>query len=156
MVMDDRFSYRQDIAFFEAGIIDLYGVIYPEADAAKDSVSRLVRTKAICGEVIICNETLAGFILWSQIQDDCADIIELCIAPSYQRQGLAASLLDSLKYQAISQNIGRITLEVRQTNLPACALYEKAGFKVVHRRTGYYQQQGQPVDALLMECRLTG
>lgn len=159
-MMQDKFIYGQDIAAYEAAIIRLYGDIYLQVEAGDKharqthSLRRLLRTESISGEVICAEDGLAGFIIWSQIQDACADIIELCIAPSYRRQGLAASLLDNMKQQAISRNITQITLEVRQTNLAACALYEKAGFQVMHRRTGYYQTRDGAVDALLMACRL--
>jgi ribosomal-protein-alanine N-acetyltransferase len=40
------------------------------------------------------------------------------------------------------------TLEVRRGNAPAIALYERAGFRTVHVRARYYQDNGE--DALVM------
>ena len=40
------------------------------------------------------------------------------------------------------------TLEVRRGNAPALALYQRAGFRVVHVRARYYQDNGE--DALVM------
>ncbi len=40
------------------------------------------------------------------------------------------------------------TLEVRRSNVPAIALYERAGFKTVHVRARYYQDDNE--DALVM------
>ncbi|HEY6179143.1 MAG TPA: GNAT family N-acetyltransferase, partial [Kofleriaceae bacterium] len=39
------------------------------------------------------------------------------------------------------------TLEVRRGNAPAIAMYQRAGFRTVHVRTGYYED-GE--DALVM------
>ena len=41
-----------------------------------------------------------------------------------------------------------LTLEVRESNLPAIRLYEKLGFQVVGRRKNYYREEHE--DALLM------
>ena len=45
------------------------------------------------------------------------------------------------------------TLEVRRSNKPAIAMYERAGFKTVHVRAKYYQDDGE--DALVMLCGIT-
>ena len=132
----------------------------------EELIRRLGRAKIAKQSVIICKPSIEDRYDKDKIVShnmraidcvavgDATDIIELCIAPSCRRQGLAASLLDNMKQQAISRNITQITLEVRQTNLAACALYEKAGFQAMHRRTGYYQTRDGAVDALLMACRL--
>ena len=54
------------------------------------------------------------------------------------------SLIEGCK----SQKCNSITLEVRESNLPALKLYEKLGFKVAGKRKKYYSDNGE--DALIM------
>ena len=46
-----------------------------------------------------------------------------------------------------------LTLEVRESNAPAVALYEKRAYRVVGRRKHYYEKPTE--DALLMTLTLT-
>ena len=49
---------------------------------------------------------------------------------------------------ARDRGLAFLTLEVRQSNAPARALYESCGFAVVGTRRGYYEKPRE--DALLM------
>lgn len=75
-------------------------------------------------------------------------ILAIATHPDRRRVGIGARLLrhalDAGK--AIGATIA--TLEVRKGNQPAIALYERAGFRTVHVRTRYYQDDGE--DALVM------
>ena len=51
------------------------------------------------------------------------------------------------------ERLGFITLEVRESNAPAIAFYEKAGFGVAGRRRRYYANPTE--DAVLMTAFLT-
>lgn len=68
--------------------------------------------------------------------------------PDHRRRGLGALLLDHAMTRARAAGATLATLEVRRGNRPAIALYERAGFRTVHVRTGYYQDDGE--DALIM------
>ena len=68
--------------------------------------------------------------------------------PSERGRGYAAQLLDHAIASAITVGCALATLEVRRSNVAAIALYERAGFKTVHVRARYYQDDGE--DALVM------
>ena len=62
-------------------------------------------------------------------------------------------LMERLFAFARRARLGFITLEVRESNAPAIAFYEKSGFGVVGRRRRYYANPTE--DAVLMTAFLT-
>jgi ribosomal-protein-alanine N-acetyltransferase len=75
-------------------------------------------------------------------------IDKVAVHPDFRRLGIAQSLVQSLIDYAIEQSGEFITLEVRQSNAPAIALYEKLCFNPVGVRPGFYSDPKE--DALLM------
>jgi [ribosomal protein S18]-alanine N-acetyltransferase len=80
-------------------------------------------------------------------------ILAIATHPDCRRRGIARQLLDHVLDVARSTGCSLATLEVRRSNVPAIALYERAGFKIVHVRTRYYQDDNE--DALVMLRGLT-
>lgn len=74
-------------------------------------------------------------------------IDNIAVRPQYRRQGVAGELLGAF-IRFGEANLAFLTLEVRQSNLPAIALYEKYGFFKVGRRKNYYDSPRE--DAVLM------
>lgn len=75
------------------------------------------------------------------------DIMNLAVSPEHRRKGIAKALLLALMDALKSQGNRCITLEVRQSNLPAQALYEQFGFRQVGLRPNYYRD---PKEAALI------
>jgi ribosomal-protein-alanine N-acetyltransferase len=80
-------------------------------------------------------------------------ILAIATHPDFRGKGVARAVLDHVLDVAKKTGCSLATLEVRRSNRPAIALYERAGFKTVHVRTGYYQDDGE--DALVMLRGLT-
>jgi ribosomal-protein-alanine N-acetyltransferase len=72
--------------------------------------------------------------------------------PDFRGRGIAGRLLDHVLEQGREAGYTLATLEVRRSNQPATALYERAGFRAVHVRARYYQDDDE--DALVMLCDL--
>jgi ribosomal-protein-alanine N-acetyltransferase len=79
---------------------------------------------------------------------DEAFVQTMAVAPSHQRRGLGAVLLEELLAEAARRRQPRVLLEVRADNPPAQRLYERHGFRRVGVRRGYYPGG---VDAWVME-----
>jgi ribosomal-protein-alanine N-acetyltransferase len=79
-------------------------------------------------------------------------ILALATHPDYRGRGIARQLLDHVLDVARQTGCSLATLEVRRSNVPAIKLYERAGFKTVHVRARYYQDDE---DALVMLRGLT-
>jgi [ribosomal protein S18]-alanine N-acetyltransferase len=74
----------------------------------------------------------------------------LAVHPDYRRWGLGQILLNGLLWVGCQQNLERVTLEVRESNQAALALYNKFGFQVAGRRRRYYPDTGE--DGLILWC----
>lgn len=82
-------------------------------------------------------ELVVGFIgIW--MMADEAHIVTIATRGSHRRQGIGEALLISAIETAQDRAQPLVTLEVRVSNDPAIALYEKYGFQEVGRRVRYY------------------
>lgn len=89
---------------------------------------------------------LAGYICWWLIAGE-VQIQNVATAPAFRRQGVAAHLLEHVLAQCRNSGFDSAWLEVRVSNAPAIALYERYGFTTVGIRPRYYAD-GE--DALVM------
>jgi ribosomal-protein-alanine N-acetyltransferase len=80
-------------------------------------------------------------------------ILAIATHPDHRRGGIGAQLLASALDDGLAMHCTIATLEVRRGNVPAIALYERAGFVTVHVRERYYVDNNE--DALVMTCDLT-
>ena len=91
-----------------------------------------------------------GYAVLSAVLDE-GNLDNIAVAPRCRRQGVADALLSALTdFGRTSLSV--LLLEVRASNLPAIALYEKHGFVPVGRRKDYYETPRE--DALLMTLPL--
>lgn len=75
-------------------------------------------------------------------------ISNVAVHPLWRGRGVADGLLYALEERARQKMLSFLTLEVRESNAPAIALYEKHGFRTVGRRKNYYEKPAE--DAILM------
>lgn len=61
-------------------------------------------------------------------------VTNVAVLPEYRKQGIAESLIR----EQMKNEMSFITLEVRESNLPAISLYTKCGFKNVGIRPNFY------------------
>lgn len=76
------------------------------------------------------------------------DMMNIAVAPTARRQGIAQKLIDALTEQLKALGSRCLTLEVRASNAPAIGLYRKLGFAQAGRRPGYYRNPKE--DALIL------
>ena len=93
------------------------------------------------------NETLLGYAGCWHIFDE-AHITTLSVHPEHRRKGVAQKLIFAIIDDCYKAKIKYITLEVRESNVPAISLYEKNGFKSIGTRKNYYQDNNE--NALIM------
>jgi len=96
--------------------------------------------------------TVLGYGMVRAVLDEgCLE--RIAVVPAYRRQGVAEELLSAfLRFG--QAHLAFLTLEVREGNAPAIALYEKLGFREVGRRKNYYPESKE--DAVLMTVEFRG
>ena len=97
------------------------------------------------------NGVVAGYI-GSQTVPDESDMMNVAVHPDYRRRGIAEALVNTLCDALKERGSVSLTLEVRASNEPAKALYEKLGFEQVGRRPNYYRNPKE--DALILKKML--
>ena len=89
---------------------------------------------------------ILGYAVLSCVLDE-GNLDNIAVAPEARRNGVADALLSTLTAFG-REHLARLMLEVRSSNAPALALYEKHGFAAVGRRKNYYDAPRE--DAILM------
>ncbi|SFC31184.1 [SSU ribosomal protein S18P]-alanine acetyltransferase [Polaromonas sp. OV174] len=88
---------------------------------------------------------------------DEVHLLNITVAPAYQRQGWACVMLDALAVWSRGQGAQWLWLEVRLSNARARAVYERYGFRHVGTRRNYYPatpSQPRGEDAIVMSLAL--
>lgn len=102
--------------------------------------------------VAVENDRVVGYV-GSQTVLGEADMMNLAVREEYRRQGVGEKLVEALVERLSQQDAHILLLEVRVSNAPAIALYEKLGFRQVGRRPNYYFKPKE--DALIMRKEWT-
>ena len=89
---------------------------------------------------------LVGYCICSRY-DTIWHVMNVAVMPELRRRGIASALLDRL-LERIDDPRSQLTLEVRESNAAAIALYERYGFRSAGIRRRYYQDNGE--DAVIM------
>ncbi|NOU51547.1 ribosomal protein S18-alanine N-acetyltransferase [Pseudoalteromonas sp. JBTF-M23] len=94
-------------------------------------------------------DTLAGFYV-GEVAGPDHTLMDICVAPAYQGQGLAKALLSDFMMASEQAGAENLFLEVRKSNITAIGLYLWAGFCEVGIRKDYYPCVNGKEDAVLM------
>ena len=94
--------------------------------------------------VALENGEVVGYV-GSQTVLQEADMMNIAVADSHRRRGIAKMLVEELIRQLDAY---QLTLEVRASNAPAISLYEALGFQQVGLRKNYYRKPKE--DALIL------
>jgi len=92
-----------------------------------------------CFLLAVKKEIVCGYC-GGYIAADEAEILNVAVKPTFQRQGIADRLLYELIKEGTQKGVGRFFLEVRVSNAAAISLYEKHGFKIQGIRKDFYKE----------------
>jgi ribosomal-protein-alanine N-acetyltransferase len=95
------------------------------------------------------HQVVGMIVIWRLVDE--VHIATIAVEQAYRRQGIAYRLVFHALRNCVDEGYTFATLEVRESNLPAQALYHRFGFDVVGRRQGYYKDNNE--DALLMSLQ---
>jgi ribosomal-protein-alanine N-acetyltransferase len=103
-----------------------------------------------CCWVLLDNENeIDAYGIMSVAAGEC-HILNLCVHPQAQGNGLGKKLLTKLLLVARKHHADTAFLEVRPSNKIAITLYSNSGFNVVGMRRNYYPAKHGREDAIIM------
>ncbi len=111
-----------------------------------------MRQQHLCYGTFDQGKLLAYCIAYIVI-DEC-HILNVCVDPQYQRQGLAQDLLRFVLTKAKDLGALESFLEVRPSNIAAIQLYSRLGFDQVGLRKAYYPGVDRREDAWVFQLPL--
>ncbi len=99
--------------------------------------------------VALSDGKIAGYIGSHNVLGEVY-ITNVAVFPEFRRNGVGKTLVDFLVNEMKAEEAEFVTLEVRESNFNAIALYEKSGFEKVGKRKDFYEKPRE--DGVLMTC----
>jgi ribosomal-protein-alanine N-acetyltransferase len=148
-----RLFARGEPVLSEAGPRDVGALAALHAAAfhrgwSEGEFEQLLLDRAVIAHRAAVAGSLVGFIL-SRLVAGEAEILSIAVAASRRGKGLGRQLLDLHLRRLAGLGTRAVFLEVDANNTPARRLYQRAGFRSVGRREGYYPA-GQGSAALIL------
>ncbi len=91
--------------------------------------------------------TIAGYCGMTCCLDE-GSITNVAVKQEYRRKGIACAMLRELLKEGQKRGVSAFTLEARQSNAAALALYQKLGFQICGVRKNFYERPIE--DAVIM------
>jgi ribosomal-protein-alanine N-acetyltransferase len=131
----------------EASGLSRWGWDAYHAELMQESCVLMFVARGKEGEVLEGGAGIKGFIA-SRLMADELHVNNVAVRREYRRQGVGSALLEAVLQEGGRMGARGAFLEVRASNGPAQALYERCGFAITGRRRNYYSQPIE--DALIM------
>ncbi len=136
-----------------AQVMQIEHAVYPWP-WSETHIADSIKNGYLCLKLMGGADTLLGYMIAMQGVDE-VHLLNITVAPEYQRQGWARVMLDSLVLWARGVSAQWLWLEVRVGNARAITVYEAYGFRRVGARKSYYPAaHGQREDAIVMSYKL--
>lgn len=114
---------------------------------SKDSFEQELKNELAYYQCAEENGKILGYMGMWKIIDEC-HITNVAVLPEGRNRGIASMLISKMIEICRCSEIQNMTLEVRESNLPAINLYKKFGFTSVGKRPRYYMKPME--DAIIM------
>ena len=113
---------------------------------------RILRQRNCIGMVAEQGEKVVGFMIY-ELHKQKLHILNFAVHPGCRRRRIGSQTIAKLIGKLSGHRRTRITLEVRETNLPAQLFFRSQGFKAMRVLRAFYEDSGE--DAFLMQYRLS-
>ena len=90
---------------------------------------------------------IVGYIGFQAVLDE-GYVDNVAVSPECRRQGIAKALLTEAIEESKRMGLAFLSLEVRQSNAPAIALYKSFGFETVGVRKRFYTAPTEDADIM--------
>lgn len=111
---------------------------------------RCLRQRNCIGMVAEHGERVVGFMIY-ELHKTKLHILNFAVAHAFRHRDVGRQMAEKLISKLSSQRRTEISLEVRETNLPAQLFFKQLGFRATNVLRSYYEDS--PEDAYLMQYR---
>ena len=111
---------------------------------------RCLRQRNCIGMVAEHDDQVVGFMIY-ELNKNRIQVLNFAADPEFRRRGVGSQMVAKLVGKLSRERRNRITLEVRETNLPAQIFFRECGFRAVSVLREFYDDT--PEDAYLMQFR---
>jgi ribosomal-protein-alanine N-acetyltransferase len=118
---------------------------------SEEDFLRCLRQRNCIGMIAEQAEKVVGFMIY-ELHKTKLHIMNFAVHPDHRRQDVGSQMVSKLISKLSSHRRTRITLEVRETNLPGQIFFRAQGFRAVRVLRAYYEDTGE--DAYLMQYRI--
>lgn len=101
--------------------------------------------------LLLTKGAVIGYIGFQQVLDE-GEISNVVMDPAYQGQGYAQKLFAAFK-EYYGEQLQKVFLEVRVSNLTAQRLYRRVGFEVLGKRKNYYHDPIEDAVIMVLEMK---
>lgn len=136
-------SNMKDLQASVTAVYEILSDVYPVSPWSEKQILSDMQQDNVDYFFVKKDEKVVGFLAISQLAGEL-EITNIAIKKAYQGHGLGSQLLANLDHVDFP-----IFLEVRASNTPAQALYEKFGFDIIGKRKQYYHEPVE--DAIIMK-----
>jgi ribosomal-protein-alanine N-acetyltransferase len=112
---------------------------------------KCLRQRNCIGMVAEHAEKVVGFMIY-ELHKAKLHVLNFAVQPTVRRAGVGRQMVGKLVGKLSSHRRTRITLAVRETNLPAQLFFKTLEFRATKVLRGYYEDSGE--DAFLMQYRI--
>ena len=117
---------------------------------SEEDFLRCLRQRNCIGMVAELGEKVVGAMIY-ELHKARLHILNFAVHPAFRRQRIGSQMIQKLVSKLSSHRRTAITLDVRESNLPAQLFFREAGFKAVKVLRGFYDDTAE--DAYLLQYR---
>ena len=120
---------------------------------SEEDFLRCLRQRNCIGMVAEQGERVIGFMIY-ELHKQKLHILNFAVHPQFRRCDVGLQMVSKLIGKLSSHRRTRITLEVRESNLPAQMFFKDQGFRAMRVLRTFYEDSGE--DAYLLQYCLGG
>jgi len=119
----------------------------------EDEFIQHLRSRDTIGMVAERDDEVVGFMIY-ELHKNRLHLLTLAVHPNVRRKSIGRAMMERIMGKLSQDRRNRITLEVRESNLPAQLFFRQVGFRATGVVRDFYEDT--PEDAYLMEYRYVG
>lgn len=119
---------------------DMLDILYLDKENFSNNFDEKFYLEYIKNQRVVVTENeniIVGYVLFNQILDE-AEIYKIVVSKNFRNKQIAFKIMEFLLNELKKNNVKKIFLEVRKSNIPAINLYKKCGFIEIREIVDYY------------------